>query len=42
VQLENGPLVRVARFGAEAALIPERGASVRLSFAPDAARILPA
>ena len=42
VQLDNGPLVRVARFGAEAALIPERGASVRLSFAPDAARILPA
>ena len=40
VQLENGPLVRVARFGAEAALIPERGASVRLSFAPEAARIL--
>ena len=42
VQLENGPLVRVARFGAEAALMPERGASVRLSFAPEAARILPA
>ena len=42
VQLENGPLVRVARFGAEAALIPERGASVRLSFPPDAARIMPA
>ena len=41
VQLANGPLVRVARFGAEAALMPERGASVRLSFAPEAARILP-
>ena len=42
VQLDNGPMVRVARFGAAAALTPESGASVRLSFAPDAARILPA
>ena len=41
VQLDNGPMVRVARFGAAAALTPESGASVRLSFAPDAARILP-
>ena len=40
VRLGNGALVRVARFGA--AHMPERGASVRLSFAPDAARVLPA
>jgi len=42
VQLENGPLVRLARFGADAALMPERGAKVRLSIPHDAARILPA
>jgi len=40
VLLGNGALMRVARFGA--APMPERGASVRLSFAPDAARVLPA
>jgi predicted AAA+ superfamily ATPase len=42
VRLANGALVRVARFGADAALIPERGAAVRLSIPPDAARALPA
>jgi putrescine transport system ATP-binding protein len=41
VQLENGSLVRVARFGAQAAFMPERGAAVRLGFPSDAARILP-
>ncbi len=40
VRLANGSLVRIARFGA--ALMPERGAAVRVSFAPDAARVLPA
>ena len=42
VQLASGGLVRVARFGADAAFMPVRGAAVRVNFAPDAARVLPA
>ena len=42
VRLADGSLVKVARFGADAAQMPERGSKVRLSFAPEAARVLPA
>ena len=42
VRLADGSMVRVARFAAEAAMLPERGAQVRLSFAPEAAWVLPA
>ena len=42
IRLGDGALVRVARFGADAASLPERGAKVRVSFAPQAAWALPA
>ena len=42
IRLGDGALVRVARFGADAASLPERGSKVRVSFAPQAAWALPA
>ncbi len=41
VRLDDGAIVRVARSGFEAASSPERGAKVSLSFAPQAAWVLP-